>query len=1173
MCNTPFCWSVEITDANGQPNLLNRSAGQTVVNDNQNESLLRNKWLFGDNNSQEYKRLESFRFFNTNPKITSWSDLLNQHGGDLSINIFNNDASDSAETMILQVGDQFNSPTNQNTRKQGDPWIFQWSKLRQETRDYLLAQDNMQTTPEWNSVPGLGNATDSSAWRNFTFTPIYPNPQQGFNFNGIASLLVSIGPDHYDLSGDFDVPSDKVQLFTSNNDFKPITELFKSGFQNQNTETQDTYEVWVGSIADWILLQDNTKHMDIKIDGHNGNALVENSDILLSQYIYFKNNTTNKDYIGVLTNDKQVFVSGSPQTNADLNPAFNESGAVINGSNGLGKGDTTKKQSKFLDGLIDISSNYIASDITKPSTQVAGLTIENPLSRQSGAVQLNTDYFDGMVDVKDWFTSDGDDPDERWANRLGRFIYAIENQNTISLQDNQGYRFDAQLGKNTAITGNISSKLFDNQILGWQTAADGFESQSPQVVSAKNFIKVNDDAIKMMSRNQTFQENTIHLGKSGAGVSFGYGVSNGSITDTNSRGLFAHRIINNGGDNPSDDNFALSGFIADWATWSEKLINNKGAGINPQLNNVNIDYTYIPSMKNSSSNDVNVLFRSGTTSGVSNLGARSGFVGDNAPPNQTFTQGGYGINNFHNFLASTNQQGQQVGTAIGTYAIEKQPFMDSSFLEGVTFSDWDVNNNDRKFLDTSNLINPSSSDNPNTPYQINFTTHSFTDYQQSNPLLINGPDGLGGLTTTESAISDISIQEGDTDVFTFSTFNDLPVQWSLPQWGDNELFVIDSQGNLTLKKPLDFENPVDIADENILFDSSIVSDNRAAEGPQIANNIYAITVKAEETDNPMNVNFQTVRINVINDAADDNQLTQPILSANANERVISITTSDTNGTWMTAKLVNANINQNLGLKFSDQISGNTLGSIGAVPGVENNNENKFLLRQGQSFEVGLSGIGLSESNPDSMVELSETADGINVKAKDSNGNNLIEVLLTPDNAADSSDQLDISRAQINDYDTIYDFRNIGASGAKVRFDIQAISGYKNKLYLARFDGDPLTNRPYTIAGAAVSNTDEFRSAVKDNLINFSGVEGGELTVGGGNQLKEYSFEWTLNQSDSGFYAPVLISETGNLFTMGADSAYGTSNAKVLAKNVFGFEDILGGGNQDCNDIIIKATMI
>ena len=161
-----------------------------------------------------------------------------------------------------------------------------------------------------------------------------------------------------------------------------------------------------------------------------------------------------------------------------------------------------------------------------------------------------------------------------------------------------------------------------------------------------------------------------------------------------------------------------------------------------------------------------------------------------------------------------------------------------------------------------------------------------------------------------------------------------------------------------------------------MFDSSIVSDNRAAEGPQIANNIYAITVKAEEKDNPMNVNFQTVRINVINDAADDNQLTQPILSANANDRVVSIATSDTNGTWMTAKLVNANINQNLGLKFSDQISGNTLGSIGAVPGVENNNENKFLLRQGQSFEVGLSGIGLSESNPDSMVELSETAMGL-----------------------------------------------------------------------------------------------------------------------------------------------------------------------------------------------------
>ena len=39
-------------------------------------------------------------------------------------------------------------------------------------------------------------------------------------------------------------------------------------------------------------------------------------------------------------------------------------------------------------------------------------------------------------------------------------------------------------------------------------------------------------------------------------------------------------------------------------------------------------------------------------------------------------------------------------------------------------------------------------------------------------------------------------------------------------------------------------------------------------------------------------------------------------------------------------------------------------------------------------------------------------------------------------------QLDISRAQINDYDTIYDFRNIGTGGATVRFDIQRFQATK-----------------------------------------------------------------------------------------------------------------------------------
>ena len=68
---------------------------------------------------------------------------------------------------------------------------------------------------------------------------------------------------------------------------------------------------------------------------------------------------------------------------------------------------------------------------------------------------------------------------------------------------------------------------------------------SPKLYSAKNFIKVNDDALKVLSNNQTFVENTIHLGPSGAGINMGgYGVSNGAVYDNKIAGTFAHRIVN-----------------------------------------------------------------------------------------------------------------------------------------------------------------------------------------------------------------------------------------------------------------------------------------------------------------------------------------------------------------------------------------------------------------------------------------------------------------------------------------------------------------------------------------------------------------------------------------------------------------------------------------------------
>ena len=114
------------------------------------------------------------------------------------------------------------------------------------------------------------------------------------------------------------------------------------------------------------------------------------------------------------------------------------------------------------------------------------------------------------------------------------------------------------------------------------------------------------------------------------------------------------------------------------------------------------------------------------------------------------------------------------------------------------------------------------------------------------------------------------------------------------------------------------------------------------------------------------------------------------------------------------------------------------------------------------------------------------------------------------------------------------------------------------------------NSGYSIDGVDVSNTDAFRDAVVDNLINFNGST---VVVGGDDVAKSYQYEWSLSKSDAGLYAPVLINPLGEIFTLGADSSYGVCNAKVLSQNVFGIEDLRGGGDVDANDIIIKASIV
>ena len=67
----------------------------------------------------------------------------------------------------------------------------------------------------------------------------------------------------------------------------------------------------------------------------------------------------------------------------------------------------------------------------------------------------------------------------------------------------------------------------------------------------------------------------------------------------------------------------------------------------------------------------------------------------------------------------------------------------------------------------------------------------------------------------------------------------------------------------------------------------------------------------------------------------------------------------------------------------------------------------------------------------------------------------------------------------------------------------------------------------------------------------------------------------LDSSAAGFYAPVIITQGGEVFTFGASTASdGHQHVKLLGTNTFGFEDLLAsqGSDWDFNDTKIRVSV-
>jgi hypothetical protein len=103
-------------------------------------------------------------------------------------------------------------------------------------------------------------------------------------------------------------------------------------------------------------------------------------------------------------------------------------------------------------------------------------------------------------------------------------------------------------------------------------------------------------------------------------------------------------------------------------------------------------------------------------------------------------------------------------------------------------------------------------------------------------------------------------------------------------------------------------------------------------------------------------------------------------------------------------------------------------------------------------------------------------------------------------------------------------------------DIAGSAASANTLHFARFDVDPSTGA-MSVGGVAYGNTDAFRAAVQKNW------DPG-LTVQDGHGTFRDTSNWTV-AGKSGFYAPVLATQNGDIFVIGTANVDGHEHVRVF----------------------------
>ena len=200
------------------------------------------------------------------------------------------------------------------------------------------------------------------------------------------------------------------------------------------------------------------------------------------------------------------------------------------------------------------------------------------------------------------------------------------------------------------------------------------------------------------------------------------------------------------------------------------------------------------------------------------------------------------------------------------------------------------------------------------------------------------------------------------------------------------------------------------------------------------------------------------------------------------------------------------------------------------------------------------GNGVIKALPDIQVNGTET---LSVSVSDSSG--VINLSAVMDRSPGPNAGLALTQ---HEFDRAWVWLT---QGERVQVDVAGSAYNNNTLHFVRIDtdaSDPSSSAGWTVGGVAWGNTDAFRAAVQANW------EAGYQASGGRGNFQDTK---TFTAGKAGYYAPVLTTEGGDTFVIGATANVDSrEHIRVYGQSTFGFEDVKGG-DWDYNDLVMKLT--